>query len=47
MDSLGAFFAGRRVEEHHLVLPEPPQVLDQPNMDDELLIHGHMTDVTA
>jgi hypothetical protein len=47
MDSLGAFFTGRRVEEHHAVLPEPPEVLDEPDMNDELLMHSHATDVTA
>jgi hypothetical protein len=47
MDPLGAFLAGRRMKEHDAVLPEPPEVLDQPDMDDELLIHGHATDVTA
>jgi hypothetical protein len=40
-------FTGRRVEEHYAVLPEPPKVLDQPDMNDELLMHGHATDVTA
>jgi hypothetical protein len=47
MDSLRAFFTGRRVEEHYAALPEPPEVLDQPDMNDELLMHGHATDVTA
>jgi hypothetical protein len=47
MDSLGAFFTGRRVEEHHAVLPEPPEVLDEPDMNDELLMHTHATVVTA
>jgi len=47
MNPLGAFFTGRRVEEHHAVLPEPPEVLDEPDMNDELLMHTHATDVTA
>ena len=38
MDPFGAFFTGRRVKEHHAVLPVPPKMLDQRGMGDEFLV---------
>jgi hypothetical protein len=40
VNSLGAFLSGRRVEEPHALLPEPPKVLDQRDMGDEFLVRA-------